>query len=276
MPRGYVARLDALVPVGVALASAILAFAPPEWWLLATWLGGSPAYMLLAPLLFHVLGVRRGSMLVAALALSSGLAAGLKHLLGLPRPPEELWLAEAEGPGFPSGHATVAAAFWLSLALAAPSPAMATLAAGATALVAGSRLALKVHYPQDAAGGVLLGLLMALTVMLASRRLKPPAMLAAAGLAGLAVQAPAGAPEPEADIVALGAAAAAAILGERLHPRPPRQAALGSIAALALGAPALAAPSPLRETLMALAGAAAVAAPPLAEALKRGPRGSLS
>ena len=255
----------------LALASAALALAPPRAWLAATWLGGSPAYMLLAPALFHLLGAARGSRLVAALALASGLAAGLKYALGLPRPPEELWLAEAEGPGFPSGHATVAAAFWLTLALAAPSPSTVALAAAIPALVAGSRLALRVHYPHDAAGGALLGLLAGLAVEAASRRLSPPALLAAAGLAGLAVQAPVGAPDPEAPVVALGAAVAVAALNDRLGPRPPREAAIGSLAALALGAPALAAPTPLREALMALAGAAAVAAPPLLQTRKFSP-----
>ncbi len=249
----------------LALASAALALAPPRAWLAATWLGGSPAYMLLAPALFHILGAARGSRLVAALALASGLAAGLKYALGLPRPPEELWLAEAEGPGFPSGHATVAAAFWLTLALTAPSPSTVALAAAIPALVAGSRLALRVHYPHDAAGGVLLGLLAAVAVAVASRKLAPSTLLALAGLAGLALQAPAGTPEPEAPLAALGAAAAAAILRERLHPRPLRHAVLGSMAALALGAPALVVSSPLKEALMALAGAAAVAAPLLAE-----------
>jgi len=260
-------RLAASLAAVAAVASLALMFAPREWWLPVTWLGGSPAYMVLAPLLFHLLGGRRGSALVASLALAAGAAAGVKYWLQLPRPPEELWLAEAEGPGFPSAHAAVSAAFWLSLALAAPSPATLVLAASIPALVAGSRVALGVHYPWDAAGGLLLGAAMGLAASLASARLKPHEALALAGLAGLALQAPFAAPEPEAPLVALGAAAAAALLGGRLHSRPPREAALGSVAALTLGAAAAAAPGGAAHALMALAGAAAVAAPPLAEKL---------
>jgi undecaprenyl-diphosphatase len=69
--------------------------------------------------------------------------------------------------GFPSGHATAAAAFFGAVIyLAAPlSPgpryALRTLAAACIALVAMGRVALGAHWPTDALAGVALGLLLA-------------------------------------------------------------------------------------------------------------------
>lgn len=134
---------------------------------IVTWAGS--AY-LLVPLALLCCGWLAYSGLyrqAAAVALSlSGamlIAATVKLLVARPRPPVE-HLQAVKGPSFPSGHATQASAFWLSLALAwgaceaRPGPrttiALATVIA---ASVAASRVYLGVHYLSDVIAGLLLG-----------------------------------------------------------------------------------------------------------------------
>ena len=96
----------------------------------------------------------------------------MKHVVGRPRP-------EAASFGFPSGHATAAAAFfgaviYLSGTLPArPRRVVRTLAVAMILLVGTARVMLRAHWPMDVAGGAALGLAWAsLAAMLAS---VPPA-----------------------------------------------------------------------------------------------------
>jgi undecaprenyl-diphosphatase len=107
------------------------------------------------------------------------IAAWVKLLMTRPRPPVE-HLQAVTSSSFPSGHATQASAFWLSLVLAlhtagAP-PTITGVAAGLALLivlvVAASRVYLGVHYPSDVAAGALLGTGWALYVSHCLRRRK--------------------------------------------------------------------------------------------------------
>jgi membrane-associated phospholipid phosphatase len=105
------------------------------------------------------------------LALLAGAAAGawmvqvaVKQLVERPRPPTGLALSHATGFGFPSGHATDAAAVYgmLAVLLARPGRRATRVAAvagagGLVALVALSRLYLGVHWLTDVVAGVGLG-----------------------------------------------------------------------------------------------------------------------
>jgi len=106
-----------------------------------------------------------GGLMVAA-PIAEGL---LKILIGRPRP-EELSM------GFPSGHATAAAAFFGALFyLAATFPPLARrlVRAGAVlmiVLVALARVILRAHWPADTLAGIALGLTLAsIAAMLAER-----------------------------------------------------------------------------------------------------------
>ena len=99
----------------------------------------------------------------------------LKHLVGRARPEDASF-------GFPSGHATAAAAFFGGVIYLArdlpPAPRVLVrgLAVVAIALVAIARVVLRAHWPSDALAGVALGLaLAAVAALLAARPPAPPA-----------------------------------------------------------------------------------------------------
>ena len=123
----------------------------------------------------------RGAHRTALLVALSGAGAMVlfnveKLIVGRPRPPIEQ-LVSAPYSSFPSGHATLAAAFYSALLivfLARRPPLAAAIGAATTIamLVAGvslSRVYLGVHYPSDVAGGVLLGASWTLLVALSLR-----------------------------------------------------------------------------------------------------------
>jgi undecaprenyl-diphosphatase len=133
-----------------------------------TWLGSAFVLVPLA-LAWCLLLLRAGARREAAfVALSLGgamlISWSIKLLVSRPRPPVE-HLQHVMGWSFPSGHATQASAFWVSLALTLPAagapPALVRPAVALAALialaVAWSRVYLGVHYPSDVAAGLLLG-----------------------------------------------------------------------------------------------------------------------
>lgn len=152
-------RHEALTPIFLALT----ALGDTLFYLVATaaayWLGDRPVF-------------RRLAFLVTLTAL---LNSWLKAFFAVPRPTAILWLAEADGYSFPSGHAQLAAFSWLWLALEFPRKKW--LWALAPLLIFGisaSRVYLGVHTPRDVAAGILIG---ALTVVAAWRPAHlPPAL----------------------------------------------------------------------------------------------------
>ena len=81
-----------------------------------------------------------------------------KNLLKLPRPPRELWRINAEGFGFPSGHAQGSVTFWgfisakyRDLMTLIPTIILVTF-------ISFSRVVLGVHYIHDVIGGIILGI----------------------------------------------------------------------------------------------------------------------
>ena len=109
---------------------------------------------------------------VALMLLAPIAEASLKALIGRPRPFDASF-------GFPSGHATAAAAFFGALtylAGALPTPTrtvVRTLAALAIVLVGLSRVMLRAHWPSDVVGGIALGLALASAAALLARPARP-------------------------------------------------------------------------------------------------------
>ncbi|MFZ1154221.1 MAG: phosphatase PAP2 family protein, partial [Solirubrobacteraceae bacterium] len=146
-----------------------------------TWAGSAFLLVGLALVICPALGragLRREALAVAfSLSGAILIAAWVKLLIMRPRPPVE-HLQAVTSSSFPSGHATQASAFWLSLVLAlrtagAP-PTITGVAAGLALMivlvVAVSRVYLGVHYPSDVAVGVMLGTGWALYVSHCLRR----------------------------------------------------------------------------------------------------------
>jgi undecaprenyl-diphosphatase len=146
-----------------------------------TWAGSAFLLVGLALIICPALGRAGLHREALAVAFSLGgailIAASVKLLMGRPRPPVE-HLQVVTSSSFPSGHATQASAFWLSLVLAlhtvrAP-PTITGVAAGVALLivlvVAASRVYLGVHYPSDVTAGALLGTGWALYVAHCLRR----------------------------------------------------------------------------------------------------------
>jgi membrane-associated phospholipid phosphatase len=126
-------------------------------------------------IVFAVFPLARAHWWIWTVALLAAPAAEtlFKFVIGRPRP-EDLSM------GFPSGHATAAAAFFGAVIyLAAPLPpearrAVRVLAMVCIVLVGVARVALRAHWPTDAAAGIALGLALASAAcMLTGGRLAP-------------------------------------------------------------------------------------------------------
>ncbi len=120
---------------------------------------------LIATLLLLRAGLYEGALIVALGLLGGALMADvIKLLVARPRPPVE-HLQAVGGYSFPSGHATQAAALWVSLLLAvrplvsrrAVLGLLACVCALIVLAVCASRVILGVHYPSDVLAGALLG-----------------------------------------------------------------------------------------------------------------------
>jgi undecaprenyl-diphosphatase len=159
--------LIGVLPADVAVRETLLGWAsPPVVALMRLVNYGGDWRVLLPGTLLMLLLFRRArerwwlwSGLMLAAPMSEGL---LKLTIGRARP-------EDVSSGFPSGHATAAAAFFgavLYLAGTLPPPArrlVRALAVSAIVLVGLARVILRAHWPSDVLGGITLGLALAST-----------------------------------------------------------------------------------------------------------------
>ncbi len=143
-----------------------------------TELGAVPVLALVAAIAALFLW-RRGLRIALALApalslcLAGSAAAVVKHVVGRARPPVALHLVNESDASFPSGHATVSAAFYLTLALVVALfvfrrtivRALTIALSGVLVVAIGaSRLVLGVHWPTDVLAGWSLGVSAAMVV----------------------------------------------------------------------------------------------------------------
>ncbi len=168
-------------PADTALRDFVLGLASPPTLALMRVVNYAGAWQLLLPgtlaLLVVFPGARRRWWLWIGLMLAAPASEGLaKALVGRPRPEDVSW-------GFPSGHATAAAAFFGAMIyLAGSLPPMACrlvrgLSLAGMLLVAVARVMLRAHWPSDALAGLALGLSLATAAVLidiGGRERRPP------------------------------------------------------------------------------------------------------
>jgi undecaprenyl-diphosphatase len=140
------------------------------------------AWWVRGPLLIGIgLGVdlchRRPPLTALAAAVAFGVASAIngaiKVLVGRPRPTVadphlHALIAVPSSPSFPSGHA--ATAFAAAVTIARLAPRVRWWVLGLAALVALSRVYLRVHYPLDILGGALIGIAVGLVAARVARR----------------------------------------------------------------------------------------------------------
>lgn len=160
-------------PLDGAIRDALLAWATPPMLAAMRVVNYAGDWRVILPgtlLLFVFAGARARWWIWPGLMVAAPIVeAMLKTVIGRPRP-------EDASLGFPSGHATAAAAFFgavLYLAGSLPSPTarlvLRGLAVGAVMLVAAARVMLRAHWPSDALAGIALGLALASVAALAAR-----------------------------------------------------------------------------------------------------------
>ncbi|QXF12034.1 phosphatase PAP2 family protein [Sphingopyxis terrae] len=134
-----------------------------------SWIGGGTPRWVLVGLIAAAVrywGGRRPALAIVAAVLFANIASSLlKAAFDRPRPDLIAHLDHVSSASYPSGHATSAAALYLTLALLVPPRwrrqawTLAVLMIGLTGL---SRIMLGVHWPSDIVGGTLLGAAFAL------------------------------------------------------------------------------------------------------------------
>jgi len=121
-------------------------------------IGKSSFYMVMGILVYSVYSGRMGVFIVGGLGLTASTTVMLKTVLDMPRPPQNLWLTEATGPGFPSGHAAMSISFAILVWRATKNRLLASALLIHAFAVSYSRIVLMVHYPLDVVGGLLVGI----------------------------------------------------------------------------------------------------------------------
>lgn len=157
-----------------------------------TQLGSPTTLMVLLAILFWCGSRRRSALVISYGVAGLGFVLALETLLGLPRPPESVYLTsiDVEGYGFPSGHAFASVVVYGGLVsvydrLRDP---VALLGAGTlVAAVSLSRVVLGVHYLGDVIVGAILGVVFVAAMNRVSRGMPTVGFSVAAALAVPAV-----------------------------------------------------------------------------------------
>ena len=142
-------------------------------WILITQLGEDRFYLVVLVVVY--LGVERklGANIATFAMTSVWSNSVIKDLLMIPRPPPQYWKVQAEGYGFPSGHAQGSTVLMGYLAKKAGTRVAYAIAISLIFLVSCSRIALGVHSVFDVVGGVIIGLAILAIGWLVESRLTP-------------------------------------------------------------------------------------------------------
>lgn len=165
---GVTEALAGSIPAALVPVVAALTFLGSTWFVVSA----GPAVYLFGPSRGW-LSRRDGARLLAVSVGALAVVVLAKGAFAEPRPPTSVMRVAEHGNGFPSGHATGAAAFYGALAaLLSVGTRARRYAAGAglVAFVAFTRLALGVHYLGDVVAGALLGAAFVAVLLALTRR----------------------------------------------------------------------------------------------------------
>ena len=157
------AAIDNLLDWGVGVVLYLQGFSPELDipFKILTFMGNTPFFLLLLPLIYWCLDRRTGVRLTILFFLSSYVNSVAKDLAAQPRPfqydDRVRRLVRAGGGGFPSGHTQGAVVVWGYLASVLKRPWAWVAAVLLMILIPLSRMYLGVHFPTDLLGGYLLG-----------------------------------------------------------------------------------------------------------------------
>jgi len=128
-----------------------------QFWIIITHLGDKELYMALLPIIYHGISRSLGIEILMIFSTSMWLGNTFKNSLKLPRPPKELWKINAEGFGFPSGHAQGSVTFWGFISVKYRNLVTLIFTVILVTFISFSRIILGVHYIHDVIGGIALG-----------------------------------------------------------------------------------------------------------------------
>lgn len=129
-----------------------------------TTIGTQPLYFILGSLIFWCSNRKIGIMVLYVISFSALITIFAKNLFSMPRPPDYLHKVDADGFGFPSGHALIASGFWGYMMCIIRNKIFTFLGVSAILLISLSRVYLGVHYVGDVLGGIFIGILLAVTL----------------------------------------------------------------------------------------------------------------
>jgi len=156
--------LESLIPWGTEVIVWVQSFSNPfldAIFQVLTFLGNEEFYLILLPFVYWCVHKQIGRELGYLSMLSAWINSVVKYLFKIPRPsdPRVRILVEETSPSFPSGHAQGAVVNWGYLAYRFRKPVFWVVAILAMLGIGLSRIVLGVHFPSDALGGWLIGLL---------------------------------------------------------------------------------------------------------------------
>ncbi len=141
------------------------------WIAISKVFGNEAVYVALCLFIYSVVDAEMGALAICSVLLAVSSNVLTKLVVKSPRPPRYEQIVPAQGPGFPSGHSEVSSGFWTSITFYSGRAWVAVLGYVIVALVAISRLVLRVHYPQDVVGGIAMGLACGLLPVALGRKL---------------------------------------------------------------------------------------------------------
>jgi membrane-associated phospholipid phosphatase len=129
-----------------------------------TTVGSQSMYFVLASLTFWCFSRKTGIRVMYVIFFSAFVTIFAKNSFSMPRPPAYLHKVDADGFGFPSGHALITTGFWGYLMFTIKNKTFIFLGLSAILLISLSRVYLGVHYIGDVVGGIFSGIFIAVII----------------------------------------------------------------------------------------------------------------